>query len=443
MKRKLFIFFMLSILPWMAALRAQDTLTYNDTCYLMYDPFYLDSSIITLHWFGHDNFGLVRPNVYYGYPIDEPTWIYGIAVTSMYRPSYPNLPGYELPENVDSLNLDLYALLIEKEGDGYYRADSVRWSQDNEERWSQHNYWRYFNYHTHAPYDLSKWIDTVVPCHEFYFATPRLVFDSIFIGISSAYDTNYPHLYKTWSIAGISIHYRSITDGVGIPYIQFANGRWYNGTHPIGRLWGGWFPIVLPPDTDAVECAGVRNFRQSGYFEGRPRFDWDRLDGRERYQVAYGRADEDPEDYRTMLLTGPPFILSDNTLDSTALYAVRIRTRCHHTCPVHDTVVWSEWSDTVQFYAREHAVGIARTADGGRAFTLSPNPAKGRVTVTVGEGVALPCVLTLRDEAGRELLRHRMEERVLNLPTRGLMPGLYLATVESPQGSTTQRLVVK
>ncbi|MBO4599283.1 MAG: T9SS type A sorting domain-containing protein, partial [Bacteroidales bacterium] len=60
-----------------------------------------------------------------------------------------------------------------------------------------------------------------------------------------------------------------------------------------------------------------------------------------------------------------------------------------------------------------------------------------------GEGVSLPCVLTLRDEAGRELLRHRMEERVLNLPTRGLMPGLYLATVESPQGSTTQRLVVK
>ena len=53
-----------------------------------------------------------------------------------------------------------------------------------------------------------------------------------------------------------------------------------------------------------------------------------------------------------------------------------------------------------------------------------------------------PCVVVLRDEQGRELLRQRMEGRELTLSTRGLSTGLYLITLESPHVSCTQKLVV-
>ena len=77
------------------------------------------------------------------------------------------------------------------------------------------------------------------------------------------------------------------------------------------------------------------------------------------------------------------------------------------------------------------------------AFVLSPNPAKERVTVAVGEDVGMPCTVVLRDEQGRELLRQRMEGRELTLSTRGLAAGVCLVTVESPRGSSTQKLVVE
>ena len=83
--------------------------------------------------------------------------------------------------------------------------------------------------------------------------------------------------------------------------------------------------------------------------------------------------------------------------------------------------------------------GIEQAVE-GRMFTLSPNPARDEVTVTVdGQG----CWLTLRDEAGRELLRRQVEGRETLLSTRGLAAGLYFVTIESPRGSSTQKLVVE
>ncbi|MBO4599692.1 MAG: T9SS type A sorting domain-containing protein [Bacteroidales bacterium] len=435
MKRLLLVLTMVVVVANM--LHAQDTIRYGETNRYMYMP--LDTVTINGElWYRFDDSGpggypdiycsgYTNTSTYRLYTPDVPTMVYGVAATARMTPEeWCAHNHYPIPQEYE-----LYAYLIEKEGGNYWMVDSARWSY----RYPS----RYLEYPEKPAEGPPAVHGAVAPSYEFYFVTPHFEVDSFYVGVKFTYldcssggETqvrwNEGHLHGTF-------HY------------ELGDELWMlNGNLTVNQqqgLLGGYFPIIVPPDTDAVECAGVRNFRQSGYVEGYPKFNWDRSEGQQRYQVAYGRADENPEGYRVMTATGTTFVLSDNTLDSTALYAARIRARCHHTCPVHDTVVWSEWSDTVQFYAREHAVGIARTADGGRAFTLSPNPAKGRVTVTVGEGVALPCVLTLRDEAGRELLRHRMEERVLNLPTRGLVPGLYLVTVESPQGSTTQRLVVE
>ena len=98
-------------------------------------------------------------------------------------------------------------------------------------------------------------------------------------------------------------------------------------------------------------------------------------------------------------------------------------------------------------------MGIGLPTADAPSFTLSPNPARGRdgtgatphgqVTVTLSRDVAPPCVVTLRDEQGRTLQRHTMEGRTLALATGRLAAGLYLVTLDTPQGSSTQKLVVE
>ena len=115
-------------------------------------------------------------------------------------------------------------------------------------------------------------------------------------------------------------------------------------------------------------------------------------------------------------------------------------------------VVTQDTAFEAQFARNDEGI---EQAEGARLFTLSPNPARDEVTVTA-EGVdGLVCWLTLRDEQGRELLRRRMdthpvsstspaqEGASLTLSTRELAAGLYFVTLESPQGSSTQKLVVE
>jgi hypothetical protein len=197
----------------------------------------------------------------------------------------------------------------------------------------------------------------------------------------------------------------------------------------------------------------VENFRLTDYVEGKPLFDWSTRSGQRPFQVAYGPADADPDSYTVLSATARPYLLSARDLDPAVVYAARCRGRCHHTCVVHDTIFWGEWSDTVQFCTG--AVGIVPMEENGIAFTLSPNPARDEVTVAVGEGMALPCTVVLRDEAGRELLRRRVntsppaarypskEGTLLTFSTQGLAAGLYLVTLETPKGSSIQKLVVE
>ena len=115
-------------------------------------------------------------------------------------------------------------------------------------------------------------------------------------------------------------------------------------------------------------------------------------------------------------------------------------------------VVTQDTAFEAQFARNDEGI---EQAEEERFFTLSPNPARDEVTVTVGENAVLPCEVVLRDEQGRKLLRRRMgvdpdssshptkEGTRLTLSTRGLAAGLYLVTLESPQGSSTQKLVVE
>ena len=99
-------------------------------------------------------------------------------------------------------------------------------------------------------------------------------------------------------------------------------------------------------------------------------------------------------------------------------------------------------------------------------FTLSPNPATGRVTVTVGSlthssalagtspNLGEEFSITLTDAAGREVLRKGLSTLMnvspdtgsqfsIPLDLSGLAAGTYFVTLSTPTATSTQRLVVR
>lgn len=365
-------------------------------------------------------------------------------------------------------------MLAMKEGDNYYHVDSAKWYPRNPNK-----YFEYENVIHECAVGADSIIDDITcPVYEFYFKTPQIVVDTFLVGLFStsaqfdesgnficysycSYDDldTWVDVQMGWHLYFLETKNRSgITPVLEHCFRASVDSLIYVDSHSYyndaNKFWGAIFPIIMPPDTDAVECIPVQNFRRTGYVDGRPLFAWDRLGGQQTFQISYGPADQDPDSHRVVNASAPPFLLPDRELDSTVLYAARCRARCHHTCPLHDTIVWSPWSDTVQFFTGSRpTTGIGLPTADAPSFTLSPNPVRGRdgtgatphgqVTVTLSRDAAPPCVVTLRDEQGRTLQRHTMEGRTLTLATGRLAAGLYLVTLDTPQGSSTQKLVVE
>ena len=103
-------------------------------------------------------------------------------------------------------------------------------------------------------------------------------------------------------------------------------------------------------------------------------------------------------------------------------------------------------SDTVvmAFFAGS-GLGIQTAESGQERFGLTPNPAHGQVTVTLVEGATRGTVLRVRDAAGREVQRRELPAgtRTLTLDVADYPAGTYFVTLSTPEGTSTQRLVVE
>ena len=83
-------------------------------------------------------------------------------------------------------------------------------------------------------------------------------------------------------------------------------------------------------------------------------------------------------------------------------------------------------------------------ADASHAFTITPNPARDIVTVTLADGCdRAHATLVLRDALGKELRRITPSADKTAIPLQGLPAGTYLLTLSTPQGSSTQKLVIE
>ena len=74
-------------------------------------------------------------------------------------------------------------------------------------------------------------------------------------------------------------------------------------------------------------------------------------------------------------------------------------------------------------------------------FDLRPNPTHGTVTVTTRH--ASSATLTLRNAAGQEVLHHTAKRQAFSIDVDKLPAGVYFATLVTPQGTATRKLVIE
>ncbi|MBR6440462.1 MAG: T9SS type A sorting domain-containing protein, partial [Bacteroidales bacterium] len=215
-------------------------------------------------------------------------------------------------------------------------------------------------------------------------------------------------------------------------------------------VWGPWSREVYFRSGDTLpDCRKVEGFRFLGHRMNRPYFSWEMQDPHTSYEIQCSLFDSN-EWSSTYVDRRGSYVLPRG-FQQAGTYKARIRAHCLHQCQMHDTTLWGPWSDLAVFYssgqwteADTGEVGIA-APEATTAFTLSPNPTNGEVTVVLpalGEGA----VLTVADATGREVRRQTLppaaEASRLRLDLKGLPAGAYFVTVVTPQGSHTEKLVI-
>ncbi|MBR5353206.1 MAG: T9SS type A sorting domain-containing protein [Bacteroidales bacterium] len=199
-----------------------------------------------------------------------------------------------------------------------------------------------------------------------------------------------------------------------------------------------WAPFLFPIfDTTGMglrpfglPCGMVENFRAANIWDGNAMMVWDGASEHNRWELAVGRADEDPSGYRIYRVNSTSRVLSG--LDSNAVYAARVRAECT------PKTNYSDWSDTVQFcIGMSQPEGMPSVVD---QFTnLAPNPASKRVAVMSSFGLRR---VALYDMKGRCAMETDCAGYAVELDVSALPEGAYIAVVTTPGGTVTKRLVV-
>lgn len=100
-----------------------------------------------------------------------------------------------------------------------------------------------------------------------------------------------------------------------------------------------------------------------------------------------------------------------------------------------DTVI------TAIFYITD-TIGIPQSIGATSHFALTPNPARQYVDVQIIEGNEQHGVLTITDAMGRNVRQLIIRGDNTRIDLKGFARGVYLITLQTPQGKSTQRLTV-
>ena len=303
--------------------------------------------------------------------------------------------------------------------------------------------------------DTATFVDSVMGMYSLYFENPVQTSDSVYLGfvVTSKRAGGHPGRYSIYpadmvDCDDLSELFSFMSWRVG------ENGTVYRHHYaPVQRVnfFMCAFPIFSAPDTDSFQCREVEGFAYAGVNAGSPTFVWDTAGEHTLYQLAYGPYNS-AVDSLTVVETENRFIeLMDRTLTDDIYYQARVRAKCMHACPLHDTVMWTAWSDPVFFYTGDsmpdtsyhQPIGIADRKNPA-AFSLSPNPASTAVTLTLEDDTeGSTAWAALHDTAGREVMRQTIDGKSTTLSVQGLAAGVYTVTVYHAKGSAVRRLVVE
>ena len=158
------------------------------------------------------------------------------------------------------------------------------------------------------------------------------------------------------------------------------------------------------------------------------------------------------------------FVPHNSELDTTSHYWMAFSTWDDGVVANPRTICVTQDTLITAIYEITSIYGISNPDEATRLFTLTPNPATGTVTVTVGHtpqslrdsspNLGEQFSLTLTDAAGREVMRKELSTLMnvspdtgsqfsIPIDISGLPAGTYFVTLSTPAASGTQRLVVK
>ena len=136
--------------------------------------------------------------------------------------------------------------------------------------------------------------------------------------------------------------------------------------------------------------------------------------------------------------------LQNNTYTATGLtegiyYAVRLRTKCLHRCPIHaDVPVWSDWGRPTIIPLRNYGINSATATP---EWSLTPNPAHGSVIVQCDEGITAVELLSMKGETVQR--RNAAGAHCCTFDLTGLIRGIYIVQITTPQGTSARKLAVE
>ena len=369
---------------------------------------------------------------------------------------------------VSDLKHPEYALIGLRDGSGMVFLDSVRWDtvQPKLVQLKQ----------------TCTNLDSVAYCYSYenYFKSPIFVADTFFVGATGYsnqrfYDDEFGHHFAYIPTYYIGVQFQGNWDfGYSdTPFYEYWLGSLHSLYPHFSHLWGLFFAIVDYYDLKAESADSTM-----GSVEGGGRFS-DLTSHTITAIPAEGYCfthwnDGSTENPRTIDVSQDTLLtaffhevvpVTVRTFAEAELYGHVEGGGQYMSCDeVTLTAVPSEsyyhfvrWSDGVTDNPRTFTVLDDTTftaifdinlredideAASAPAFSITPNPAHDRVTVTLSDSPA-HASLVLRDAVGKELLRLSPVSQKTDIPLRDLPAGTYLLTLSSPQGSSTQKLIVE
>ena len=302
------------------------------------------------------------------------------------------------------------------------------------------------------------------PCKEYYFETPVRVKDSFYISFngprSGGVEVTSAQVMR--SINPYGVGGETICDSLlpnTFPYFKYKYRVVTNPAYGVydtlpwenteARIMMLAFPIIRygSPYANCIPVNGITYKEESS---GQFLFTWnDTIPSHRGWEFTYVPDGTSPDAGTTLACDSAT---ASAVVEVNRHYRAYVRPRC-----VGNR--YGDWGDGIPFWhgsTPPDPTGINPVEGSEALFTLTPNPAKNHVTVTIGEAAHSSALsgtspdlgkelITVRDAAGHEVLKQAVPagQTTVVLDLQEQPAGAYFVTLTAAGHSATQRLVLQ